>query len=126
MNGITVCQVRRSEAMKFEEENIYGNILPVSPFSSASAGYIAPYSEQKKHFHTRPDNGVEIIFVYQGKFKMLTSEGESEVMDAGECPVFIQVESKCVASLKNVGNLEVRFFSVFAPGFDLNELTYVD
>lgn len=126
MKKIEVVEINKEIIHDLPEENIMGIFLPRTGFSSASVGIIKPNNCQKKHFHDRVNNGYEHIFVYSGKF-VLMGWNEQIIFDAdNNGPVFITVPSKTIAYIKNVGNNEVRFFSVFAPGLDVNELHFID
>ena len=127
MTNLNIVKINKGPLLYFSEERISGSILPESEFSSASVGIVAPNVTQKPHYHKRRNNGVEIIFIYEGKFKLVTASEESETFDVMEDgPIFVQVPSNVVASIKNVGEKEVKFFSVFAPVFELGEIVYTE
>ncbi len=109
------------------EENIKGVFLPRTMFSSASVGIVEPQKTQKRHYHNRVNDGVEIVFVYAGKCTLLTNEGESEVYDI-DCdgPIYVCVPTKTIAHIKNVGTNNVYFFSVFVPGLVPEELVFLE
>lgn len=122
----TVVVVDEAERLEFAEERISGVLLPASNLSSASVGFIAPGVAQTPHFHERPSDGVEIVFVYVGAFRIIENGVASRVYDtATEGPVYVEIPSGTQASLENIGTGEVRFFSVFAPPFAPGEIHYV-
>ena len=125
MDGLTVVKVRDCVPVLFAEENISGVILPQSDSASSSIGIIAPGATQTLHHHKRPDSGDEIIFTFKGSIVIVTANGASEVMDVGQIgPVYVSVKSGMAASLRNVGEGDARFFSVFAPPFSPGEIVY--
>lgn len=126
MKSMTIIEVNKEEIHKLPEENISGIFLPRTKFSSASIGIVKPYECQKKHYHNRVDDGYEIIFIYSGKC-VLMGEEESRVFNVDkDGPVFVAVPSRTIAYIKNVGENEVRFFTVFVPGLDINELHFIE
>jgi hypothetical protein len=125
MKKITYVEVNKQRFTRFPEERISGLILPSTDFSSASVGDVAPKVAQAPHFHRRPQNGDEIIFVYKGYFELVTESGIKRFNVDRDGPVFIQVPSGLQASIKNVGSSSVRFFSVFAPPFKVGEINYI-
>ncbi len=127
MSKIIAVEVNNETVHDLPEENIYGIFLPKSAYSSASVGIIKAGEMQKAHYHNRVGDGVEIVFVYQGKFIICNERKDSDVFDTNmNGPVYIQIPTKTIAHLKNVGQGEVRFFSVFAPALDINELVFID
>lgn len=123
---IEIVVINELDFLRFEEENISGVLLPSSNFTSTSAGIVMPGEAQASHYQERPGNGTEIILVYEGHFEVVGAAGTMTVHDcATKGPLFIQVASKAVASLRNVGNIPVRFFSVFAPPFEPGEIKYL-
>lgn len=122
---LTILSVNAQPRARFEPENILGVILLDSPLSSASVGYVEPGMAQARHFHLRPDRGEELIFVDQGHFRLVTSNGPHEFNVEENGPVFIRVPSGTEASIENVGANQVRFLSVFVPPFAPGEIQFL-
>lgn len=127
MKGIQVVEISKEIIHELPEENIQGIFLPRTEYSSASVGIIEPWKVQKKHYHNRKGDGVEIVFIYSGKCTLVSEEGESEVFDTDRNgPVYICISTKTVAHIRNVGSTNVYFFSVFAPGLVPEEIVFLD
>lgn len=127
MNSIQIVEINKQPVHNLPEENIKGIFLPKTNFTSSSVGIIEPNETQKKHYHNRPLDGYEIIFIYSGKVVFVSEKEESPVYNVDKNgPIFACVSSQTIAYLKNVGNNEVRFFTVFAPGLNLDELVFFD
>jgi hypothetical protein len=125
--GMRIVRVVGEPVLDFVEERITGILLPVNVFTSASVGFVAPGVAQRHHKQHRPQDGVEIIFVYAGRFRVVGEDGVSSVYDADEDgPVYVEVESEAPASLENTGSTNVKFFSVFAPPFAVGEHEYLE
>ncbi|MDD5336879.1 MAG: hypothetical protein PHS02_00155 [Candidatus ainarchaeum sp.] len=124
MKKITYVEINKQHFVQFPEERISGLILPSTDFTSASVGEVAPGIAQASHSHKRPQNGDEIIFVYQGYFEFVTENGTQKFNADRIGPVFIQVPAGVQGSIKNIGNRPVRFFSVFSPPFKMGEINY--
>lgn len=127
MKGIKIVEIMKEKVYNLPEENIGGVFLPRNNFCSASVGIIEPQKTQTKHYHNRVGNGIEIIFIYSGKFILLSDEGESEIFDAScNGPIYVCVSTNTVAYIKNVGTNNVYFFSVFVPGLIPEELVFLE
>lgn len=127
LEGIDIVQVHRVPTREFTEERITGLLLPETKFTSGSVGFVPPQGAQTPHYQNRPEKGDEIIFVYAGKFRVVSGDWCSDVFDTAESgPVYLLVKSGTPASLKNTGDDIVRFFSVFSPPFQIGETQFVN
>lgn len=125
MKKITYVEVDKQTFQWFAEEHIKGLLLPTSGFTSASVGDVAAKEEQTPHRHHRPKDGDELIFVYEGLFELVTETAKTRFDVDRDGPVFISVPSGMQASINNLGTKRVRFFSVFAPPFQVGEINYL-
>ncbi len=122
---MVVC-LHKLKFSEFEEENIVGAIIGQDEFGSITTGLVRVGQAQTPHLHNRPSNGIELILVYQGKVEVIGQSGVLEACDADkDGPLFVKVPSGQPASLRNVGDVEVRFFSVFLPAFEMGEIVYL-
>lgn len=122
-----VIRVEAEPRMEFPEERIAGALLSVTPRASATVAYVAPGVAQTLHVHSRPDNGDELIFIYRGRFQMRGDDWPDTIYDTdADGPVYLQIPSGAVASISNIGDNEVRFFTVFTPPFAQGELEYLE
>jgi oxalate decarboxylase/phosphoglucose isomerase-like protein (cupin superfamily) len=126
-NGLTIVALGDVELKDIAEENVSTAILPDTPFASAAVAFVAPNKAQSVHYHERPDQGDEIIFIYQGAFRLVSGDYRSGIHDTATAgPVYAAVTSGTVLSIENHGDVDVAFFSVFAPNFRPGEIHYVD
>lgn len=124
--GLTIIRVHAVATREFAEEKITGILLPETTFSSASIGFVPPFGEQSPHYQNRPEGGDEIIFVYEGRFSVVSGNQRTDVIDTKQDgPIYILVRSGTPASLENRGSETVRFFSVFAPPFAIGETHFL-
>lgn len=127
IDGLQIVCVHAVPAREFPEERITGLLLPETQFTSASIGFVPPYGVQTPHYQRRPGNGDEIIFVYEGVFRLQSGNRRTETYDTSENgPVYILVRSGTPASLENCGPDMVRFFSVFSPPFAIGETQFLE
>ena len=126
MGDVKIMKVDKQEFMFFDEERISGTILSESEFSSSTVGVISPGESQRHHVQNRPNNGVEIIFIYQGAFVVRTNNANIEHNAEENGPLYVEVPSGEPASIKNMGSNEVKFFTVFAPPFKMGEIKYLE
>lgn len=125
MKGIEVIEINQEQIHDLPEENIQGVFLPATKYNSASVGIVRPHETQTKHYHRRPGDGYEIIFIYEGKCVLRSSDGGSKVYDVdNNGPVLVYVHTNTIAYIENVGDTEVRFFTVFAPALEFTELVF--
>lgn len=123
---VSVIPVHDVPLTRSDEENIAVAILPDTPFTSAAVGYVSPGAVQTPHYHDRPDDGDEIIYLYRGTFRLITDGRRSEPHDTARTgPVYVAVKAGTVASIENCGTEDVAFFAVFAPMFRPGEIRYV-
>lgn len=129
-SGITVIPLNDAEVLEFAEENISGILLSNNQFGSSTVAFVAPGQKQTLHVHTRPHNGVEVIYIYEGVFRLATGDhGErlSRVYDtAVDGPVYLEVASGIPAGIENCGDTRVTFFTVFNPPFEIGEIKYLE
>ena len=127
MNGIDIVEINKEPIHDLPEENIQGIFLPRTNYHSASVGIVKPHEIQKKHFHKRPGDGYEIIFIYEGKCILRGKEASSAEYDIdSNGPVLVYVHTNTNAYIENTGDSEVRFFTVFAPGLEFSELNFLE
>ncbi|SRR6266496_983473 len=125
MPVIQAISIEKEPRSYLEEEQISGIFLPGSVFASASVGILEPGVTQTCHCHKRPQEGIEIIFVYEGTFSLMTEDKVLESFDVRQNgPIYIQVSSGQHAHLKNTGKEQVKFFSVFTPPFEAGEIHF--
>jgi oxalate decarboxylase/phosphoglucose isomerase-like protein (cupin superfamily) len=119
-----------SPLLFFDDERIYTRIFPTtSEFGDAAMSRIEPGVSQRYHIHNRPSGGVEIIFVYAGRFKIRSEnrvDGDRIFDVESEGPIYISVPSGTPCSLINVGDKPVDFFAVFCPPFAQGEIQYIE
>lgn len=129
-SGITVIPSNAAEVLDFAEENITGILLSNNRFGSSTVAFVAPQQKQTLHVHARPDNGVEVIYIYEGVFRLATgdhAEHLSRVYDtAVDGPVHLEVASGTPARIENCGDTRVAFFTVFTPPFEMGEIRYLE
>ena len=127
MQGIQVVVIHDLPRQKFVGERIEGALLPETRFASASVNYVPADGAQTPHFQNRPQNGDEIVFVYAGRFRIVSGTTKSQVFDTDEVgPVYFLVASGTPATVENCGPKPVRFYSVFAPPFKVGEVQFLE
>lgn len=123
--GVEVVAIDDVPWEDFAEERIRGVVLPGSGMASASVGEIPVGLSQARHRHHRPPTGVELVLVFDGAFRLESCDVVTEVHDTRvRGPVFLEIGSGTVTSIQNCGEVPVRFFSVFAPSFQVGEIEY--
>jgi hypothetical protein len=126
IDGIQIVIVHSAPTVEFVEERITGVLLPETRFASASVNFVPVNGAQTPHYQNRPQNGDEIVFVYSGKFCIVSADWRSEVFDTNQVgPVYFLVRSGTPASVENCGTEIVRFYSVFAPPFAEGEVNFL-
>lgn len=127
IDGLQVVSVHAIPTREFKEERITGLLLPETRHTSASVGFVPPYGLQTPHYQDRPQRGDEIIFVYEGTFRVLSGGKRTDIFNTDKHgPVYILVRSGTPASLENCGPEMVRFFSVFSPPFAPGETHFLE
>ncbi len=126
MSDVKIMAVDKQEVIFFDDERISGIILSENKFSSSTVGVISPGESQRHHLQNRPDNGVEIIFIYQGIFAVKTNSANVEHDAEENGPLYVEVPSGEPTSIKNMGSNEVKFFTVFSPPFKMGEIKYLE
>src|SRR6266851_8315257 len=123
IDGIQIVAVHALPTQEFAEERITGALLPQTRFASASINFVPVNGAQTPHYQDRPQGGDEIVFVYYGKFRIVSGEWRSEVFDTKQIgPIYFLVRSGTPATVENCGTDIVRFYSVFAPPFAEGEV----
>lgn len=124
--GVSMTMLRQVPVQSFAEENILGAILGGTPHTTATFGIVRPGTMQTPHVQRRPDNGDELILVFEGKFRIVSGNDRTAAHDtAAQGAVYLSIEAGSVASIENVGDSDVVFFSVFSPPFVLGEIEYL-
>lgn len=125
MDTIDVVAINDQLPQKFEEENISGILLPATRHTSASIAIVSPGEAQTAHVQNRPDNGAEVILVFEGTFELVSEGRVVAAQDVStDGPVYVSIPSGSEAYFRNVGSKPLRMFSVFAPPFAAGEITY--
>lgn len=122
-----VVRVNSEPFLDFSDEGITGALLGSDAHASYTLGIVPKGGRQRLHYQSRPDNGTEIIFVYEGRFNVLgVTDDLAGPFDCDvDGPVLVVCPSGQPCSLESNGS-EVRFFSVFAPPFQMGEITYIE
>ena len=108
----------------FAPENLSFAELFQSSRISVALGVIQARESQTLHVHNRPDNGDEIEVIFSGSFELAGPETFTHDADK-DGPMLVSIKSGERVILKNVENRrQVRFISIFAPPFDLQEVTF--
>ena len=126
IDGIQIIAVHSAPTCEFTEERITGVLLPETRFASASVNFVPVNGAQTPHYQDRPQGGDEIVFVYDGIFRIVSGDWRSDVFDTGQAgPIYFLVRSGTPATVENCGNDVVRFYSVFAPPFAEGEVHFL-
>ena len=125
--GTEVIRVVERPEEFFLQENLYGRILSDTPNATAVFARIRPREQQSHHVQNRPNGGDEVLFLFGGQFEVRTATSVSGPFTADpENPVFIYVKSGDALSIRNVGDSDLCFFTVLAPGYKEGEITYLE
>jgi len=126
MPEIQISKVHAEQLTYFAPENLSFAALPAASFVSSTVNRIEPGVTQTPHYHNRPQQGEEIVFVYQGTFELIGAEGVIDSFNVEhDGPIYLHIPAQTQASLRNVGDTPVRFFSLFAPPFVLEEMVFL-
>jgi len=126
--SVNVWVVNKEPVEEFADERIRGILIGRDSHASYTVGIVPAGGSQRLHYQDRPDDGTEVIFVYQWSFRVRGVEesktGPYDVNESG--PVLVVCPSGDQCALDSVGETEVRFFSVFAPPFQIGEIHYTE
>lgn len=126
MSKIQMSKVHEERFTYFSPEGLSFAALPAASFVSTAVNSIEPGGAQAPHYHNRPQQGEEIVFVYQGAFAVIGAEGVIDSFNVEhDGPIYLHIPAQTQASLRNVGDIPVRFFSLFAPPFVPEEMIFL-
>jgi hypothetical protein len=116
----------RTELSMFPDERIRIGLLHSSKFCSAGFGEVPVGASQRKHVHSRPSNGDELMLFVSGTFELVTQSGASKFDAPKDGVVFVSIDSGEEFHVRNTGLVPVLFFSVFCPAFELQEIKWTE
>jgi len=121
-----VIPVKAVKEEYFAEENLYGRVLCETKYATAVLARLEPNQAQTHHFQVRPGEGDEVIFVFSGTFEVkLRDRLLGPFAASPESPICVYVKSGDEASIRNLANADLTFFTFLAPPYKDGEINYL-